>query len=66
MPHEAQHYLRVFSEPVVRGLYALMWGDRDESLKAIRSNLESQTFFHAKDKVMVWNTTVEILCTSLK
>ena len=66
IPEHAQHYLQVLNEPVVRGLFALMWGDRDESLKAIRVNLENPSFLAKHDKVQVWNMTVEILCSSLK
>ena len=66
IPEHAQHYLQFLNEPVVRGLFALMWGDRDESLKAIRGNLENPSFLAKHDNILVWNTTVEILCSSLK
>lgn len=66
IPEVGLPLLSVYNEPLVRGLYALMWGDREESMKAVQRHLNDREFLDSIDKQLIFDTTVTILASSLK
>lgn len=56
----------VYNESLVRGLFALMWGDREDSLKAVLRQLDDSPFLSSTNSQMIWNVTIEILARALK
>eukprot|EP00873_Tetraselmis_striata_P015725 jgi/Tetstr1/435989/TSEL_024870.t1 len=66
LPEGATELMGVYNESLVRGLFALMWGDREDSLKAVLRQLDDSPFLSSTNSQMIWNVTIEILARALK